>query len=124
MLDNAQACVQALELQQTVSVPTVPPLEPSAFAKTVQIAPPQFDATHVMDVASTSPDVDAYPPVLGPSSTARLAALAENADPELVKLFIEEAREELVKIERSYPVWDRTRSSVRRWSRCAARSTR
>jgi chemosensory pili system protein ChpA (sensor histidine kinase/response regulator) len=106
MLDNAQACVQALELQQTVTVPTVPPLEPSAFAKTVQIAPPHFDATHEVDVASTSPDVDAYPPVLGPSSTARLAALAENADPELVKLFIEEAREELVKIERSYPVWD------------------
>ena len=106
MLDNAQACVQALELQQTVTVPTVPPLEPSAFAKTVQIPAPNFDATHVVDVASTSPDLDAHPPVLGPSSTARLAALAENADPELVKLFIEEAREELVKIERGYPVWD------------------
>jgi chemosensory pili system protein ChpA (sensor histidine kinase/response regulator) len=106
MLDNAQACVQALELQQTVSVPTVPPLEPSAFAKTVQIPAPQFDATHVMDVASTSPDVDLPPPVLSPSSTAKLAALAENADPELVKLFIEEAREELVKIERAFPVWE------------------
>jgi chemosensory pili system protein ChpA (sensor histidine kinase/response regulator) len=107
MLDNAQACVQALELQQTVSVPTVPPLEPSAFAKTVQIpAPMPLDATHVMDVASTSPDVSAHPPVLTPSSTAKLAALAENADPELVKLFVEEAREELVKIERGFPVWD------------------
>jgi chemosensory pili system protein ChpA (sensor histidine kinase/response regulator) len=105
MLDNAQACVQALELQQTVSVPTVPPLEPSAFAKTVQIPPPQFDATQVVDVGSTSPDLSA-PPLLSPSSTAKLAALAENADPELVKLFIEEAREELVKIERGFPVWD------------------
>src|SRR5487761_1001392 len=37
MLDNAQACVQALEQQQSVGVPTVAPLEPSAFAKTVQI---------------------------------------------------------------------------------------
>ncbi len=106
MLDNAQACVQALELQQTVTVPTVPPLEPSAFAKTVQIPAPNFDAAHAVDVASTSPDLDGQPPVLGPSSTARLAALAENADPELVKLFIEEAREELVKIERGYPIWD------------------
>jgi chemosensory pili system protein ChpA (sensor histidine kinase/response regulator) len=105
MLDNAQACVQALELQQTVSVPTVPPLEPSAFAKTVQIPPPQFDATQVVDVASTSPDLNAAP-LLTPSSTAKLAALAENADPELVKLFIEEAREELVKIERGFPIWD------------------
>jgi chemosensory pili system protein ChpA (sensor histidine kinase/response regulator) len=107
MLDNAHACVQALELQQTVSVPTVPPLEPSAFAKTVQIpAPMPLDATHVMDVASTAPDLSASAPVLTPSSTAKLAALAENADPELVKLFVEEAREELVKIERGFPVWD------------------
>ena len=37
MLDNAQACVQALEQQQSRAVPTVPPLEPAAFAKTVQI---------------------------------------------------------------------------------------
>ena len=37
MLDNAQACVQALEQQPTPSVPTVAPLEPGAYAKTVQI---------------------------------------------------------------------------------------
>src|SRR5690348_167092 len=108
MLDNAQACVQALEQQQSVAVPTVPPLEPSSFAKTLQIpAAMPLDATHVADVSSTAPDLGAQaPPVLTPSSTARLAALAENADPELVKLFIEEAREELVKIERGFPVWD------------------
>jgi len=107
MLDNAQACVQALERQQPVGVPTVPPLEPSAFAKTVQIpAAMPLDSTHGAD--ATSPDMGAYatPPIVGPSSTARLAALAESADPELVKLFIEEAREELVKIERGFPVWD------------------
>ncbi|HVS77067.1 MAG TPA: Hpt domain-containing protein, partial [Steroidobacteraceae bacterium] len=110
MLDNAQACVQALEQQQNVPVPTVPPLEPSSFAKTVQIPGPlPMDATHVSDGAptDTGTDLGAHaPPVLTPSATARLAALAENADPELVKLFIEEAREELAKIERSFPVWD------------------
>ncbi|MDE2449879.1 MAG: Hpt domain-containing protein, partial [Gammaproteobacteria bacterium] len=108
MLDNAQACVQALELQQTVPVPTVPPLEPSTFAKTVQIPPLAHDATHVGNFAGggTTPDLGAQGlPVLTPSS-ARGAAVAENADPELVKLFIEEAREELVKIERGFPVWD------------------
>ena len=102
MLDNAQACVQALSHQETMPVPTVPPLEPSAFAKTVQIPP-------LAAAAASAPDADLgaqAPPVLTPSSTARLAALAENADPELVKLFIEEAREEQVKIERSFPVWD------------------
>ena len=108
MLDNAQACVQALEQQQNVPVPTVPPLEPATFAKTVQIAPPlSHEETHIdFSASGTAPDLSANAPVLTPSSTARLAALAENADPELVKLFIEEAREELVKIERSYPVWD------------------
>jgi chemosensory pili system protein ChpA (sensor histidine kinase/response regulator) len=106
MLDNAQACVQALERQQPVGVPTVPPLEPSSFAKTVQIPSAMpLEATHVAD--ATAPDLgEQVPPVLTPSATARLAALAESADPELVKLFIEEAREELVKIERSFPVWD------------------
>jgi len=110
MLDNAQICVQALEQLKSVAVPTVPPLEPSAFARTVQIPamlPP--DATHVVEAGVTGTDADLAahtPPVLTPSSTARLAALAENADPELVALFIEEAREELAKIERAFPVWD------------------
>ena len=108
MLDNAQACVQALEQQQAIAVSTVPPLEPSSFAKTVQIpAAHPLDATHVADAGATAPDLGAQTPAaLAASSTARLAALAENADPELVKLFIEEANEELVKIERSFPVWD------------------
>jgi chemosensory pili system protein ChpA (sensor histidine kinase/response regulator) len=110
MLDNAQTCVQALEQQEAVPVPTVPPLEPSAFARTVQIpAPESHDATQLVGggAGATAPDLGAQtPPVLTPSATARLAAVAENADPELVKLFIEEAREELVKIERGFPVWD------------------
>ena len=108
MLDNAQACVQALEQQQSVGVPIVAPLEPSAFAKTVQIPRPlPMDATHVADMGATAPDIgEQSPPVPTHATTAKLAALAQNADPELVKLFIEEAREELVKIERGFPVWD------------------
>src|SRR4029077_18179520 len=37
MLDKAQPCVQALEQQPTPAPPTVPALEPNAYAKTVQI---------------------------------------------------------------------------------------
>jgi len=37
MLDNAQACLDALEAQPAPPVPTVAPLEQSAFAQTVQI---------------------------------------------------------------------------------------
>ncbi len=58
-------------------------------------------------MASTSPDVGvAPPPFCRLPPPPGCAALAENADPELVKLFIEEAREELAKIERAFPVWD------------------
>ena len=37
---------------------------------------------------------------------SKAPALAEHADPELVKLFIEEAHEELAKIQHGFPVWD------------------
>ena len=52
MLDNAQACVQALEQQATPSVPTVPPLEPGAYAKTVQISPPSLHDVRAPDAAA------------------------------------------------------------------------
>src|SRR5580658_3767434 len=102
MLDNAQACVQALEHTATPAVPTVPALDPSAFAKTVQIS--TVGGT-VVDLSETQVGA-AVPPVIPPSRTSVVRALAENADPELVKLFIEEAHEELAKIQRHFPAWD------------------
>jgi len=102
MLDNAQACVQALEQQPTPSVPTVAPLEAGAYARTVQIpslAPP---AALQPDVAA----VGASAPTLAPSSSARAAAPVEHADPELMNLFIEEAHEELARIRHCFPAWD------------------
>src|SRR5690349_19582668 len=104
MLDNAQACVQALEQQQSAPVPTVPPLEPSSFARTVQISHPGLVVGNESDPSATA--VGNAAPVLSPSRTAVVAALAETADPELVKLFIEEAHEELAKISRCFPAWD------------------
>jgi len=104
MLDNAQACVQALELQQAPSVPLVPPLEPSAFARTVAI--PGTGGVFGADTDPSATAVGAAAPVLVPSRTGVIAALAESADPELVKLFIEEAHEELAKITRFFPAWD------------------
>ena len=106
MLDNAQACVQALEHTATPAVPTVPALDPSAFAKTVQISTVGGTIVDVGDPASTQVGGAAVPPVIPPSRTAVVRTLAENADPELVKLFIEEAHEELVKIQRHFPAWD------------------
>ncbi len=104
MLDNAQACVQALEQQQAPPLPTVPPLEPSAFARTVQISHPDLAVGSETDPSATA--VGSAAPTLSPSRTAVVAALAESADPELLKLFIEEAHEELAKITRCFPAWD------------------
>lgn len=100
MLDNAQACVQALAAQEQPAVPTVPPLEPGAYAKTVALgaAPPPRPGP---DVAA----VDAAAPVLAVPAP-KPVPLAEHADPELVKLFIEEAREELARIAHGFPIWD------------------
>ncbi len=103
MLDNAQACVQALEQQATPAVPTVPPLEPGAYAKTVQIS---TTAMHAVPVRPDAAAVDAAAPTLAASPAPKVPALAEHADPELVKLFIEEAHEELAKIRHNFPVWD------------------
>ena len=105
MLDNAQSCVQALEQTQTPNVPTVPALDPGAFAKTVQISTVGGTIIDVGDPGATTAG-GAIPPVVSPSRTSVVRALAENADPELVKLFIEEAHEELVKIQRHFPAWD------------------
>ncbi|HEY0767946.1 MAG TPA: Hpt domain-containing protein, partial [Steroidobacteraceae bacterium] len=102
MLDNAQACVQALEQQPTPPVPTVAPLEPAAYARTVQIP-------SIAPLPAPQPDVaavDATAPTLAPSSTAKVAALVEHADPELMKLFIEEAHEELTRIQHCFAAWD------------------
>jgi len=99
MLDNAQGCVQALEQQPTPAPPTVPALEPNAYAKTVQIPSAAAGAApqpHVKAVGAAAPTLAATPP----------KPPVELADPELMKLFIEEAHEELGKIQQGYPVWD------------------
>jgi len=104
MLDNAQSCVQALEQTQTPTLPTVPALDPGSFAKTVQISTVGGTIIDVGDPGATL--AGAIPPVVSPSRTSVVRALQESADPELVKLFIEEAHEELVKIQRHFPAWD------------------
>src|SRR4029077_18182636 len=97
MLDNAQSCVQALEQQQTPTPPSVPPLDPSAYARTVQIPVPAPPAARP-DVAA----VEAAAPTLA-ASPAPKPAPQVHSDPELMKLFIEEAREELAKIQQYFP---------------------
>src|SRR5256886_1446236 len=101
MLDNAQSCVQALEQQPTPSVPTVAPFEAGAYARTVQIpslAPPARPRPDLAARGAAAP---------APAASSRAdAAPARPAHPGLLKLFIEEAQEELTRIQHCFPVWD------------------
>lgn len=104
MLDNAQACVQALERQQAPVVPTLPAVEPSAYARTLQISPAHVFGAEA-DPSSTLVGSSGAAPTVT-ATRGGLPPLAETADPELVKLFIEEAHEELAKIRKYFPAWD------------------
>jgi chemosensory pili system protein ChpA (sensor histidine kinase/response regulator) len=100
MLDNAQACLEALEAQPPLPVPTVPPLEQSSFAHTVQIDGAAAAAKAQMQAALENHGT--VPTVL----ETEVAAAGAEADPELHKLFVEEAREELARIATYFPVWE------------------
>jgi chemosensory pili system protein ChpA (sensor histidine kinase/response regulator) len=108
MLDNAQASLDALEAQPEPPVPTVAPLEQSSFAQTVQIGGgaaavrAQMEAAAKIEAAAKHQAAKAVPPVV----TGDTPAAAGVADPELLKLFVEEAREELAKITEYFPVWE------------------
>jgi chemosensory pili system protein ChpA (sensor histidine kinase/response regulator) len=100
MLDNAQACLDSLEAQPAPAVPTVAPLEQSSFAQTVQIGggAAAVRAQMEADIKSQGP----VPPVLA----TEVPIAAGVADPELLNLFVEEAREELARIAKDFPVWE------------------
>jgi len=103
MLDNAQTCLQALEGQPAPVVPTVPPLDSNAYAKTVHLAGPSSASAAFLEIDSTATDVRPSPPTLGRPAIVEMAG---HDDPELVNLFIEEAGEELERIAQYFPVWD------------------
>jgi chemosensory pili system protein ChpA (sensor histidine kinase/response regulator) len=112
MLDNAQACLDALAAEPEPAVPTVPPLSETTFARTLRIAPPTsasgahrivHGADAAIDLAATDARAGS-PPTLAPVPAGPPPAAL--ADPELVSLFIEEAGEEIAKIGREFPRWD------------------
>jgi chemosensory pili system protein ChpA (sensor histidine kinase/response regulator) len=104
MLDNAQTCLDALAREPEPVVPTVPALGAASYARTVRIGPPPTPGARTAGAAETETTgrVPAVPPVLVPVSTARVEA----ADPDLLRLFVEEAFEELARIEQEFPAWD------------------
>jgi chemosensory pili system protein ChpA (sensor histidine kinase/response regulator) len=107
MLDNARSCLDALKrAPERVAPPTVSPATTGSYAKTLLLdrspPPPSGDTTDVrrLDIAATSP------PLLAAATSASSPHAATLPDPDLIQLFVEEAKEELAKIEQQFPIWD------------------
>lgn len=96
MLDNAETALAAVDAQPEREIPTVAPVGDKEHTGTVVL---QGEGA----VAPVAPVLAAAAPVLPPLSRP---VLADAADPELIKLFLEEAREEAAKIARHLPAWD------------------
>jgi chemosensory pili system protein ChpA (sensor histidine kinase/response regulator) len=92
MLDNAETALSAVDAQPQRDVPTVLPA-----------AEKQHTGTVVLEDPPHAPAVAPVAPVL---SAIASTAVANVADPELIALFLEEAREEQDKITAQLPAWD------------------
>ena len=93
MLDNAETCINTLAEEATSRVPNIS-ISSSEAAKTVKI-----DPLATIDLQSPQRAHAATGPIT-PSSEP------EPVDPQFVELFIEEAKEEIASIQKSFPQWD------------------
>jgi chemosensory pili system protein ChpA (sensor histidine kinase/response regulator) len=105
MLDNAQTCLQALQQMPKRVVPTVPPLGPEAYAATVLLADAGATA-RAHAVAAGAPPTIQGAPTLHHSAQPPMGAKPIHIDPELLTLYIEEAREEVARIAKLFPAWE------------------
>ena len=93
MLDNAERCLEAARAAQRPAIPDVGDMHISGSATTMQIAEPAPDAT----LAAVDTKRISRVPVI--------TANEERFDPEILELFIEEAREEIESIGQQFPAW-------------------
>ena len=107
MLDNAQTCLEALSQMPKRVVPTVPPLGPEAYAATVLLADAGATArAHALQAGVAPPTVQGVAPTLHQSAQPRIGSRPVEIDPELLTLYIEEAREEVARIGKLFPAWE------------------
>jgi len=106
MLDNAQTCLQALQQMPKRVVPTVPPLGPEAYAATVLLADAGATARAHALAAGGPPTIQGSAPTLHHSAQPPIGAKPIHIDPELLTLYIEEAREEVARIAKLFPAWE------------------
>jgi chemosensory pili system protein ChpA (sensor histidine kinase/response regulator) len=103
MLDNAEACISVLrELEGRLSAEQ----EESqvAVTSTQRLEQPNFDEIAAAGKADELP-TEQEPTTVMPPAAPVVAETAEHLDPELLELFIEEAKEEITTINRNLPAW-------------------
>jgi chemosensory pili system protein ChpA (sensor histidine kinase/response regulator) len=105
MLDNARACLDALKrAPERVAPPTVAAATTGTYAKTLLIdRPPSTGETTDLRRLELPP---ALPPMLAAGAAIASPHTATLPDPDLIQLFVEEAKEELEKIQQQFPIWD------------------
>ncbi|MEQ1580841.1 MAG: Hpt domain-containing protein [Steroidobacteraceae bacterium] len=117
MLDNAENCLKAMAAAPQVEKPLPPMTIPADYARTVAIEPPHgaldalagdLEVTTVFDPAATTPAVTGALVQASPAGglPAVLALSEDKADPEFLELFIEEAKDEIAKLNTLFPRWD------------------
>ncbi len=125
MLDNAETCIRALSPDERTRLPFIEPptvevaaLAPTSVLRPLEVtpAPADYAATvkiqqpaYVPTVVMAAPIVAAAPP---PAVSQATDSSGIVLDPDLVKLFIEEATEELVEINRQFPLWEENLADV------------
>ena len=101
MLDNAETCLRALDAAALAA----PAVASAATSETgIYLATQRLDRGAVDDITAERTEVLPTAPVRSPPPAPVLDG--STLDPDLVALFIEEAREELAKIREHLPVWD------------------
>jgi chemosensory pili system protein ChpA (sensor histidine kinase/response regulator) len=113
MLDNAETCLRFLA--ETQPIPRAEILEAHAgdHARTVVIEasstsqtfalPTEHEPTAVLDPYAPQPK-PAPRPAAAPAPAAK--AVDREIDPEFLELFIEEAKDEIAKLKKLFPLWD------------------
>jgi chemosensory pili system protein ChpA (sensor histidine kinase/response regulator) len=105
MLDNARSCLDALKrAPERAPPPTVSAATTGSYART-QLIDRSTRLGDTTDIRRLDPTATA-PPVLAAAAAIAAPNRETSPDPDLIELFIEEAKEELAKIEQQFPIWD------------------
>ncbi len=118
MLDNAEMCIKALAADAAPRVPTitVPSIDGQKTVKLDADRTVKFDAAKTVKLETQPAQtllLTPQPPMPAPPVPAAAPVVsAPVIDPELLELFIEEAKEEIASINKVFPLWDQNPMDV------------